>query len=381
MLTVKLTESEIKLFYKLWYALIWGINERHKIVPVFKKPVYGEKVNEEAIVAIREELWKNPKLIDEYLSDNEFGELTETEYGILADWRKQHIKGRFLIWKHLTKYSIFMSMEKPVKLYGVSGISNPIQETVRYQPPVMVEAVLLPFKDKIIYDSFLATFSITFGKGARDSLKRSFDEVKETVGVIESMSVPPVPVKPPVRKPKPPKPAPPIVDTKGAKVPKGMSARYMEVAEIIEAFCDDKLNDEFKEICLRALAKLCRKRPSPLMVGRARTWACGIVYAIGSNNFIFDKAQPIYMPAAEISEWFGLSKSTASSKSVEITKLLNLSYFNAEFLMRRLVEKNPMIWYLQVNGLMVDIRHMPREVQEAAFNKGLIPYIPADREE
>jgi hypothetical protein len=154
----------------------------------------------------------------------------------------------------------------------------------------------------------------------------------------------------------------------------------MEVAEIIEAFCDEKLNNEFKEICLRALAKLCRKRPSPLIGGRARTWACGIVYAIGSNNFIFDRSQPIYIPAAEIAEWFGLSKSTAGNKSAEITKLLNLSYFNTEFLLQRLIDKNPMIWYLQINGLLVDIRHMPRDVQERAFNKGLIPYIPADKE-
>jgi hypothetical protein len=30
-----------------------------------------------------------------------------------------------------------------------------------------------------------------------------------------------------------------------------------------------------------------------------------------------------------------------------------------------------------VNGLLVDLRHMPREVQEIAFAKGLIRYIPA----
>jgi hypothetical protein len=34
---------------------------------------------------------------------------------------------------------------------------------------------------------------------------------------------------------------------------------------------------------------------------------------------------------------------------------------------------------LEVNGLMMDIRQAPREVQEIAFQKGLIPYIPADR--
>jgi hypothetical protein len=34
----------------------------------------------------------------------------------------------------------------------------------------------------------------------------------------------------------------------------------------------------------------------------------------------------------------------------------------------------------EVNGLLVDLRDMPREIQEIAFEDGLIPYIPADQE-
>ena len=154
----------------------------------------------------------------------------------------------------------------------------------------------------------------------------------------------------------------------------------MEVAEIIESFCDEKLNSEYKELCLKALTKLCRKRPSPIATGQARTWACGIVYAIGSNNFIFDKSQPINMTAGDISDWFGLAKSTAGGKSKEVSDLLKLSYFNSEFVLNEMLEKNPMIWMLSVNGLFMDIRKMPREAQVVAYNKGLIPYIPADRD-
>ena len=42
---------------------------------------------------------------------------------------------------------------------------------------------------------------------------------------------------------------------------------------------------------------------------------------------------------------------------------------------------NPMAWYVTVNGLIMDARYMPREIQEEAYRKGLIPYIPADRGE
>jgi len=156
----------------------------------------------------------------------------------------------------------------------------------------------------------------------------------------------------------------------------------MEVAEIIKTFCDEKLNDDdYKRICLEALAKLCRKRPSPLQSGKARTWACGIVYAIGSNNYIFDKSQPHHMTATDIARWFGLAKSTAGSKANEISNLLGLNRWHNEFILPSIAEKNPMTWYLTVNGYFVDIRTMPREAQEVAFNKGLIPYIPADKGE
>ena len=46
-----------------------------------------------------------------------------------------------------------------------------------------------------------------------------------------------------------------------------------------------------------------------------------------------------------------------------------------------MVEKNPLVWMAEVNALLVDLRDMPREVQEIAFEDGLIPYIPADRKD
>ena len=33
----------------------------------------------------------------------------------------------------------------------------------------------------------------------------------------------------------------------------------------------------------------------------------------------------------------------------------------------------------EVNGVLVDMREMPREVQVIAYEKGMIPYIPEDQ--
>ena len=35
-----------------------------------------------------------------------------------------------------------------------------------------------------------------------------------------------------------------------------------------------------------------------------------------------------------------------------------------------------MAWMSSLNGMIVDVRNQPREIQKIAYEKGLIPYIP-----
>lgn len=41
-------------------------------------------------------------------------------------------------------------------------------------------------------------------------------------------------------------------------------------------------------------------------------------------------------------------------------------------------EDNPLIWMVEVNGLLMDMRSAEPEIQQAAFEKGLIPFIPTN---
>jgi hypothetical protein len=46
-----------------------------------------------------------------------------------------------------------------------------------------------------------------------------------------------------------------------------------------------------------------------------------------------------------------------------------------------MLEHNPLVWMVEVNGLPYDIRMAPRHVQEEAARRGLIPFVPGDEEE
>ncbi|MGP0065917.1 MAG: hypothetical protein ACLQGP_20240 [Isosphaeraceae bacterium] len=59
--------------------------------------------------------------------------------------------------------------------------------------------------------------------------------------------------------------------------------------------------------------------------------------------------------------------------------MLKIRPFDPEWTLPSRMDDNPLIWMLEVNGLITDIRLCLREAQVVAFEKRLIPYIPADR--
>jgi hypothetical protein len=44
------------------------------------------------------------------------------------------------------------------------------------------------------------------------------------------------------------------------------------------------------------------------------------------------------------------------------------------------MDANPMVWMVEVDGFIHDARSLPLQIQEIAYAKGLIPYIPALKE-
>ena len=168
--------------------------------------------------------------------------------------------------------------------------------------------------------------------------------------------------------------------SRSTAVPKTMQASYDAVVALTDAFCRDHLTDEYRDLARAMTAALSRKRPSPLSSGRPNTWACSIVYLLGQLNFLSDKASQPYMTMAEVCAAFGVGQSTAGNKAKAISDALHTNRMDPTWMLRGLVERNPMLWLAEVNGLLVDLREMPREVQAAAYEKGMIPYIPADQE-
>jgi len=164
--------------------------------------------------------------------------------------------------------------------------------------------------------------------------------------------------------------------TSDHSIPQKMRSIYEEITGLTDAFCTAHLNAEYAEVCRALTAKLSRKRPSPLESGRSNTWAAAIVHTIGRVNFLFDKSQTPHMRADDLARQFGLAQSTVGNKSKQIMDLLKIGLMDPEWTLPSRMDDNLMAWMISVNGLIIDARHAPREVQEIAYRKGLIPYIP-----
>jgi len=168
-----------------------------------------------------------------------------------------------------------------------------------------------------------------------------------------------------------------MADLDDLKIPAAMRAVAGAIIVLTDDVCEDLLDEEYASLARKVVAKLARKRPSPIQSGRAPTWAGAVVYALGQVNFLFDSSTKPYATADELSAAFGVAKSTLGAKAKQVRDLTKMDYGTPEFLREDMVDTSPMIWFIQVDGLIVDARELPPQIQAQAFDLGVIPYIPA----
>ena len=163
------------------------------------------------------------------------------------------------------------------------------------------------------------------------------------------------------------------------RIPRTMADKFAAITALTDTFCAKHLSEEYRALIHRAVANLARKRPSPLLKGKENVWAAAVVHAVGRVNFLDDPSQVPHCKPKILYEFFGVAESTAQNKSKEIRAALRIGPMSPEWTLPSRLADNPMVWMLEVNGLMIDIRRAPAELQQLAYEKGLIPFIPAER--
>ena len=155
-----------------------------------------------------------------------------------------------------------------------------------------------------------------------------------------------------------------------ATVEGGKGRSSAVIIGLIDQFCKEHLNEEYAVLCRKLAEKLGRKRPSPLLHRSPNAWASGIVRAVGGVNFLHDKSQTPYMRSTDIDHYSGPARVRGGETGGDSKDVRRCTSLTRTGPCRAVWIDNPMVWMLEVNGFMMDIRHAPREAQEIAFQKG-----------
>ena len=169
------------------------------------------------------------------------------------------------------------------------------------------------------------------------------------------------------------------VDLSGLRIPKTLQPDAGQILALTTPFCAEYLDEEYGQLCRSLLGMLARKRPSPLARGDLRVWAAAIIYAVGANNFLFDRASEPFLSGDDLAALTGVAKSTMANKARAIRQALDLDSLEPRLCRRELLEQHPYAWYVEIDGLLLDARALPAHLQDEARRRGLIPDLIPDR--
>ena len=181
---VKLSKKDADLFFELMFPLQLYVNQTQQIFPEVQSLADYVALDTQSQKMVRDELWKNPALIAQYVAENP-NQLSPAHLAIVASWQS-FFKERFIVERYLKKYAIFIGNDQ---VYGVLGLHSSFDEMIpKAALPVFVETVLLPFGDDIVYDGLMTGGNILIGRNMALGFKETYMEAKREGKLIVSFN-------------------------------------------------------------------------------------------------------------------------------------------------------------------------------------------------
>lgn len=169
---MKLTPAQADRFFAAWFPLLEYVNEARRIVP--RTPSASAPFTIHEALPIRDALWADDSLLDAFVSENPAG-LSAELLDAVARW-KHRVSGMFVVWKHYKKHTIFLLDSDA---YAVLGLRSSFDEILPMPPPLLVDAVLLPFEGVIVTDGLIVAKNVILGPGIRRGIKEEYDRAVE----------------------------------------------------------------------------------------------------------------------------------------------------------------------------------------------------------
>jgi hypothetical protein len=181
---MKLSKEDADLYFELMWSLQFFVNQKLGLLPDVPTVLDYRKLSQEEKMKVREALYEKPGLIDEYVKENP-DQFPAEKLEIVSKW-KNFVRGDFYIERYLKKYAVLIGGDT---VYGVLGLYEGLEEIIhKSYLPMYVRAVLLPFKDQIIYDGLMQSYSVFFGGNITAELKETYLGAKQRGEIVTSFA-------------------------------------------------------------------------------------------------------------------------------------------------------------------------------------------------
>ncbi|MCL1914555.1 MAG: DUF6398 domain-containing protein [Eubacteriaceae bacterium] len=313
-----LNREDRTVFFSLYSDLLYYVNKKYGIVGHIADAA-ALLSNPAQAITIRDQLFSNLHWFDEYIADFS-SVLSADEFAMLSSWRDSFLKGKFYLMRYLSRHSVFMSTgeDSPAGLFGVWGLNKPVKELFPKQRlPMSINALLLPFKGKIIHDGLIARTTIS---ESNRILERIYRELNKDLGIIESLSIATTD----------PQSGTPQISS--GVVPSADIGKHNEIESMLVWYCNQEaLPQGFLDVCIFSLDVIASRPQRPLRAGKTNTWACGIIFAIASHNNLFNSNMHTYLKVSDIAERFGVSQTTVRRRGAQTRKLLQMGFRSSNY--------------------------------------------------
>jgi hypothetical protein len=178
-----LSSEDQSQFIRLYTTLLGFIAERIGPIAGIADTATFREADNASRHEVRNALLKHPELLREFVRDNPAG-LSQEELELVAKW-EHFVHGDFIIERELKSYTVFLNTDSLPKAYGVLGLT---EEIATFIPmfPAYVNAVLLPWKGRIVWDGLMMIENLYFGGNMQKDFAESYREAKAR-GIITSL--------------------------------------------------------------------------------------------------------------------------------------------------------------------------------------------------
>lgn len=181
---MRLAPDEAQLFLNLYLDVI-GWCARH-LDPKSRihDAVSARAAQLQHIAAARDRMFDHPSSLEAYVARNPH-RLSPGDLALVSAWR-HFVRGDLVAERDLKRHTVFLDWKEPPTAYGALSLTEEITELLGRPLPVLVEAVLLPWRGAIVCDGILRNHGVELGPGIRRGIADAYRAAKQR-GIITTL--------------------------------------------------------------------------------------------------------------------------------------------------------------------------------------------------